>query len=311
MRTKCLAFAVSTGLLALGVASSAAASPYSPPQVSVGGTVSSPAAYTLSELQALPQTTFTVTRHTWWGTVTQTDVGVSLETIVDDSSPIIPSSKNSFLRVVVTVAGAWSTQRTFALGELDSSFGDHPAYLTLEAGGRPLFAPELVVPGDINDARSVPDVHEIEVGVENPASTTPPESGALTVQDGAYTTVLSPAELASLPQQTLTVSFAGSSGEQTHTETGPTLDAVLRAARIWPTFNTWVAAVGSDDYVATATPAEAWVGGRPLLISLVEDGAPLAMPRLITDGDIKGGRYDDDLTNLVVGGSLLPPPWGW
>ena len=65
--------------------------------------------------------------------------------------------------------------------------------------------------------------------------------------------------------------------------------------------STWVAAVGSDGYVATVTPAEAWPGGRPLLISLSEDGTPLSAPRLVTDGDIKGGRYVSGVYDLVVG----------
>ena len=39
----------------------------------------------------------------------------------------------------------------------------------------------------------------------------------------------------------------------------------------------------------------------PLLISLTEDGIPLSAPRLVTDGDIKGGRYVSGVYNLVVG----------
>jgi hypothetical protein len=63
---------------------------------------------------------------------------------------------------------------------------------------------------------------------------------------------------------------------------------VLAAARIWPTLNTWVAAVGLDNYVATATLAEQLAGGRPLQLSLNEDGVALAQPRLVTDGDVHG-----------------------
>jgi hypothetical protein len=74
-----------------------------------------------------------------------------------------------------------------------------------------------------------------------------------------------------------------------------------REAHIRTGFTTWVAAVGSDGYVATVTPAEAWVGGRPLLISLAEDGTPLAAPRLVTDGDVKGGRYVSGVYDLVAG----------
>jgi len=81
----------------------------------------------------------------------------------------------------------------------------------------------------------------------------------------------------------------------------PALSSVLRAAHLPAGLDSWVAAVGSDGYIATVTPAEAWVGGRPLLISLAEDGAPLPAPRLVTDGEIKGGRYVSGVYDLVVG----------
>ena len=55
-------------------------------------------------------------------------------------------------------------------------------------------------------------------------------------------------------------------------------------------------AVGVDGQTA-----EDYVGGRPLLLSLVEDGVPLAQPRLVTDGDVKGGRYVSDMVDLHAG----------
>jgi hypothetical protein len=47
-----------------------------------------------------------------------------------------------------------------------------------------------------------------------------------------------------------------------------------------------------------------------LLVSLNEDGQPLAQPRLVVDGDVKGGRYVSLLVDLVVGQSPAPHP-GW
>jgi hypothetical protein len=314
MRTSFVAIAVTVGLVGAGgsVASAAA----SRPSVTVGGAVAAPATYSLSALAALPQTIFSLTRGTWWGPRTITDQGVSLETIVDTSQPSLPSVKNGLLTAIITVAGRPGVQRTFALGELDASFGNHPAYLVLKQGGVTLSRPQLVVPGDENAARTVPDVNRITVAIEDPGVTTPSEVGALTIEDGGRTTVLSPAVLASLPTQTLTVSFLAGMTAQTDAETGPTLDEVLRAAHIRPDLTTWVAGVGSDDYVATVTPAEAWVGGRPLLISLVENGQSFLSqsegPRLVTDGDVKGGRYDSGMDDLVVGDTRTPaPPWWW
>lgn len=118
--------------------------------------------------------------------------------------------------------------------------------------------------------------------------------------------VLTAAQLAALPAQTLQVSFEAGMAPQTHIEVGPTLATVLLAAHVDGGLHTWVAAVGSDSYVATVTPAEAFVGGKQLLVSLNEDGQGLAQPRLVVDGDLKGGRYVSDVDNLVVGGGL----WG-
>ena len=81
------------------------------------------------------------------------------------------------------------------------------------------------------------------------------------------------------------------------------LTAVLAAsvAGLAPTLSTWVAAVGLDNYVATVTPAEQLVGGRPLQLSLNEDGVALAQPRLVTDGDVHGGRYVSGIVDIYVG----------
>jgi hypothetical protein len=87
---------------------------------------------------------------------------------------------------------------------------------------------------------------------------------------------------------------------QAHTETGPSLSEVLAVAGVRPGLNTWVAATGNDNYVATVTPAEQLVGGRPLQLSLNEDGQALAQPRLVADGDVKGGRYVSGVVDIYV-----------
>jgi hypothetical protein len=257
----------------------------------------------------LPQATVTVSERFRAGSHAATDTGVALESLVESAQPTLHNAKNALLRVTVTVAGR-DRAVTFALGELDAAFGDHPAYLALTQNGRPLPAPELVVPGDTNDARTVRDARHITVSVQSAAPTTPSEAGDLAVEGGGHTRVLSASELASMPARTLQVSFQAGTAPQTHTETGPTLQTVLRAAHLWSDLDTWVAAVGSDGYVAVVTPAEAWVGGRPLLVSLSEDGQALAQPRLVVDGDVKGGRYVSGVVDLVVGHALsAETPW--
>lgn len=185
---------------------------------------------------------------------------------------------------------------TFALGELDPAFGNHPAVLVPERN-----SVDLLVPGDRDRLRSLEDVRSVTVAV-SPAAPVAGPAGSVLLEGPRGNVTLSAGFLARLPAQTLTVSFQGPSGTQTHTETGPPLLEVLVAARQWPGLSTAVVAVGTDDYAAAVTPAEAYVGGRPLLLSLTENGAALAQPRLVTDGDVKGGRYVSDVDVLAVTG---------
>lgn len=268
------------------------------PVLTISGAVSDPASYTSSQLAALPIETIQLKGP---GGHAVPATGVSLDLLVTTASPVLPAAKNALLRVIVTASGPFGHPVSFALGELDPGFGDHDAVVVLSVDGWPLPAPALAVPGDRVPVRDLPVVSRIDVGVTNPAVTVPPAAGALIIQDGKRQVVLSAATLAGLPQQTLTVTFLAGNGAQTHTETGPALSDVLRAAHVRQGLNTWVAAVGSDGYVATVTPAEAWVGGRPLLISLAEDGGALTAPRLVTDGDVKGGRYVSGVYDLIVG----------
>lgn len=78
----------------------------------------------------MPQATVTVSERFRAGSHAATDTGVALESLVESAQPTLPNAKNALLRVTVTVAGR-DRAVTFALGELDAAFGDHPAYLAL------------------------------------------------------------------------------------------------------------------------------------------------------------------------------------
>ncbi|QUQ65819.1 hypothetical protein JJ691_35440 [Kutzneria sp. CA-103260] len=238
--------------------------------VTVSGQVAAPAAYTGAQLASLPQVTE--------GGVT----GVDLEALVERSAPKVPAGHNTQLRVVLTVTASHHRAVRFALGELAPDFGNHPAVLTDHR--------QLVVPGDRGRSRDLDDVTSVQVAVSDAAavSTAP---GSVRVTGPHRTVTVSAALLARLPRRTVTVAFQSGTGSQTHTESGPELSLVLLAAGVLPTADTAVVAVGSDGYGAAVTIAEERVGGRPLLLSTVEDGTPLAQPRLVTDGDVKGGRY--------------------
>ena len=101
-------------------------------------------------------------------------IGAGGDVLPGVESPTLPSAKNALLRVTATVSGPWQGPVTFALGGARSeSSGNHPAYLAFTENGHPLPAPELVVPGDVNGARTVFDVDRITVGVQSPTPTTP------------------------------------------------------------------------------------------------------------------------------------------
>lgn len=259
MRRWIVAIGVVVGLagsLALGSVG-AAASDARP--VSVDGAVAKPAAYSVVDLARMPSTTVQVSGEGR----THTERGVPLEELANLSQPALPNAKNANLRVALTVRGDGGEPVSFALGELDPAFGNHPAVLSIEEDGAPLERPKLVVPGDCAPLRFVDRVDRITVGVESPAPTTPP-AGAVDVTAGRH-------------------------------------EMLLTAAHVHVEPATWVAAVGSDGYVAMVTPAEALVGGRTLLVSTVEDGVPLSQPRLVAGGDVKGGRYVSLMVDLVVG----------
>jgi len=254
--------------------------------MSVTGAVADPAGYTAAQLTALPQTTYPVRG--------KKISGVALENVVNTAGPVLPAGKNTLLRVLVTVTARHHVPVTFALGELDPSFGNHPAVLTTHRTEI-----DLVVPGDRTAQRTVDDVTGLRVAVSAATAATP-QAGSVVVLTPRRTVTLSASRIAHLPSRTLKVTFLAGTASQTHTETGPPLSLVLLAAGVLPYPSTPVVTVGSDNYGAAVTPAEAYVGGRPLLLSTVEDGTALAQPRLVTDGDVKGGRYVSDVVVIDV-----------
>ena len=64
-----------------------------------------------------------------------------------------------------------------------------------------------------------------------------------------------------------------------------------------------VTATGADGYAATVSYGEIDpdLGNRGVLVATAEDGKPLARPRLVVPGDVKGARYVSDLVELHVG----------
>jgi hypothetical protein len=292
--SRVIAVTAVAGALSLATVSAPAyAAPVEADTVSVTGDVGSPATYTAAELADLGEQKFAIVEP---GDGPLTVTGVSLQDVIEKSAPTLPAGRNTDLRVTLTVTGHDKQAVTFALGELDPKLGANPAVLTADG-------PDvgLVVPGDSNRSRSISDVDSVRVAVSDAGvAKVAPGSVQVVTADGRVT--LTEDELNRLPAKEVSVTFAGSTGPETHTVSGPSLTQALRAAGVTVRSRTAVVAVGSDNYAAAVTPAEATLAGKQLILSTVQDGATLKQPRLVVDGDIGGGRSVSDVVTLEVGG---------
>ncbi len=134
--------------------------------------------------------------------------------------------------------------------------------------------------------------------------------GAVKVSDDVRSpSVFTLDSLRQLPTQTEKVTFATESGQQTHTYTGCSLDAIITAAdpnvdvgAKHPLLTIAIRATGADGYSAALAWAEAspTLTPRPALVAYAEDGNALDQPRLVVPGDLGGARYVKDLTELQI-----------
>jgi hypothetical protein len=267
---------------------------------------------TTAQLAALPQTTVKIDG----GTTTETGPTVSSVLAAAGFTPIA-ACKNDVLRYWVEASSLNGSAAEITTGELDPSFGDNPAILSIEENGTAQAAPRLVVPGDATDARDVPDVYNITVGRAaaelasttaacNPPSFTPPvtapatEGPVLVNGDVASPTTWSFAQLgdsALFPQVTQTDLV----NKKTKIETGPALFSVLsaNAPEFGPAPNDparfYVEATSSEDGSAVLV---SWAEIDPALsgsavtsacscklLSLVENGVGVLAPPLGTGQD--------------------------
>ncbi|MGH3176486.1 MAG: hypothetical protein ACRDPF_21810 [Streptosporangiaceae bacterium] len=274
------------------------------PVLSVGGEVTTAASYTVAQLAALPQTTATVKV----GGRQVTDTGVLLETLVTNAGPAYPASllntKNELLRVTVTVRGAGHRQVTFAVGELDAGFGNHPALLALTQNGHPIaHGPELVVPGDRAPVRFVPRGIAADGPDRDHArhrhQSCGREPGRGHQRPPPCDPQRGPAGPAARRDPACLVPGTGRNADPHRGRPVPARGAGRRpdladAQHLGR-------GRGPRQLRGHGHPAEQLAGGRPLQLSLNEDGVALAQPRLVTDGDVKGGRYVSGVVDIYVG----------
>lgn len=128
------------------------------------------------------------------------------------------------------------------------------------------------------------------------------------------------ADLQTLTPQTVDVTFQSGQGEQSHSYTGVLLWDVLDRAGIQlnpdiknDVLRKYVVLTANDGYetVISLGEIDPGFGANPYLLAWEEDGAPLtgdAGPvRLVTPGDVKGGRYVTGVITIEVRDVDSPP----
>lgn len=139
----------------------------------------------------------------------------------------------------------------------------------------------------------------------------PPEGKVLLIGAVARPQLLTVADLAAMPQRTVTVQFRTPRGIETHTYTGPRLFDVLTQAG--PQFDPairndklrhFISFTASDNYRILVAWGEIDPGNenKEVLLATTEDGRSLAAdgPRLVIPGDIAGGRYIFNIVRVFL-----------
>lgn len=134
----------------------------------LGGQLTTPSSYLLSDLQALPSQEVSLTYMAAGKSVTHSFKGVLLSDLLTAAKPMFhPKVKNASLGWYVLARGADGYAALFSLGEIDPSFGNRAVLLAYEQDGQPLPATDgairLVVPGDLKGGRYVSSLVRLTV----------------------------------------------------------------------------------------------------------------------------------------------------
>jgi len=137
-------------------------------QIMLGGQLTTPRGYLLSDLQALPSQEVSLTYTAAGKSVTHSFKGVLLSDLLTAAKPAFdPKVKNASLGWYVLAQGADGYSALFSLGEIDPGFGNRSVLLAYEQDGQPLPATDgvvrLVVPGDLKGGRYVSSLVRLTV----------------------------------------------------------------------------------------------------------------------------------------------------
>jgi hypothetical protein len=138
--------------------------PAVPGQLRVDGAVDRPVTLSIAQLAAMPGRTVAVRFGTEHGSQQHTETGVTLRDLVDRAGPALtPGRKHDVLSFGVLVVGSDGYRTLLSYGEISPAAGNRDALLATSEDGHPLAAPRLVLPGDVQGARYVSGVVELDV----------------------------------------------------------------------------------------------------------------------------------------------------
>ena len=316
--------------LAMAMLCASTASAWAVPlSFTVSGQVGAPTTDTTASLQALPQSTQTVTYRAGSGAVTDTFTGPTLYNVLQAAGGITtnPANKNDILRRYVVATGSDGYKTVISAGEISPRFGNRQDLVatsdTLGQLPTPSGFARVVATGDIAGGRYVSNLTDLAV-LASPAQ---PGAGggrstSIAVQ-GAVNTPISFTlpSLQALKPYTETVTYLSGTTTISDTYTGALLWDVLNSAGVQTDSSVkndilrkLVTATGTDGYQVDFALGELSpsFGNNPILVAYSDTAGTLAtdgFARLVVPGDLAGGRYVSNLYSLALfDGTSVPEP---
>lgn len=124
----------------------------------VNGDVANPTTYSFAQLQAMPQTTQTVSFLSGTTPTTNTETGPLLSSILDAAQPKFKNTcRNDKLHFYVAITGSDGYTSILSYGEIDSSLGNRNPLVSLSENGTSLTSvgPRVLQNGDVKGGRAV------------------------------------------------------------------------------------------------------------------------------------------------------------
>ena len=293
------------------------------PQLALSGALVRPATLTLTQVQALPATTQTISFASGSGAQTHTYTGTSLWGLLNEARiQLDPARKNDVLNKVVVATGADGYRALFSLGELNPDFGNLAslvAYQETVDGAEALLSADgafrVTSPGDVKGGRYVSNLVRLDVRASG--STAAGAGGGETTQftvSGAAVKAPKTFDLAALqalPAVTRTVGTSTYTGVSLWDLLNTTVGLVTNPAVKNDSLGLYAVATGSDGYKAAFSIGELdpAFGNRPDIIAYAVNGALLTtngFARVVVPSDIKGGRHVSNLLSIEVFAAAAP-----